>query len=92
MESSELLAVSDFHKLAVLDHYKVAPKKVEHTGRYWAFFLKQEVEKLIDDYDSGRLKVVARDFVSSINRVKDRIFEMERTQNRSGGQNGISRH
>ncbi len=90
-KNMELVAVSDFYKLAVLDLYRVIPIRAEHTGRYWAYFSKEDAQKLIDEYESGHLKVVARDFVSSISRVKDRIFELERTHHKSGDQNGITR-
>ena len=87
MEPLELEAISDFYKLVVLNHLKITPQRTEYNGRYWGFFIKVEVSKVLNDYDAGRLKVVARDFVSSINRVKDRIFELERANARSGGTN-----
>ena len=80
MRTPEFLAVSDFHKLAILDLHKIIPKRAEHNGRYWAFFAKDDAGKILEAYDAGRLKVVARDFVSAISRVKDRIFELERTR------------
>ena len=82
----ENLAVSDLHKLAVLDLHRISPIRTEHNGRFWAFFPKDKAEKLLADYDAGTLKVVARDFVASVSRVKDRIFEHERAMR---AQNGI---
>jgi hypothetical protein len=76
--------VSDIKKLAILDLHKIAPKKTEHDGRFWGFFDSQESAAILEAYDSGELRVVARDFASSIDRVKDQIFELERARQRDG--------
>ena len=80
MESTDLIKVSDMYKLAVLDCCHIALVKNEHekNQRYYGFFDKAEAAPILDDYDSGRLNVSARDFSASIQRVKDRIFETER--------------
>lgn len=80
MESAETVAVSDFYKLAVLDISGITPERTENKGRFWAFFKRDKVEKLLADYESGKLKVVARDFAASVSRTKDRIFESERIE------------
>jgi hypothetical protein len=85
MNDENLISISDFNKLAILDLHKIIPKSAEHNGRYWAYFSKDEVEKILADYDAGRLKVIARDFVSAISRTKDRIFELERARTRANG-------
>jgi hypothetical protein len=91
MKTEEEVAISDIFKLTVADHFKKTPIRTEHTGRYWAYYAKRDVDKLLEDYESGHLRVIARDFVSSLNRVKDRIFEAERARARSGGDNA-NRH
>lgn len=72
------IEVSDFNKLAVLDLNRIRPLRSNYDGRYRVYFRREDVEKIICDYENGLLTVVARDFVSSIKRVKDRIFESER--------------
>lgn len=87
MEQSELVAISDFHKLAVLDLHRIKPIRADYAGRYWAYYSRDDAGKLLDDYETGRLKVVARDFVSAINRTKDKIFELERARENNGARN-----
>ncbi len=84
MGTTELQAISDFHRLAILDLHRIIPKKIEHNGRYWAYFSEEDVGQILSDYDAGSLTVIARDFVASIGRVKDRIFESERAKNGVG--------
>lgn len=87
MSDPQYTAVSDFHKLALLDLFGIPPKATEYNGRYWAYFNKSDVDGLLADYEAGHLKVTARDYVSAISRVKDRIFELERAHTRSGFKN-----
>jgi hypothetical protein len=90
--SETLIPISDFHKLAVLDLLKVVPTKTEHTGRFWAYYPQEKVEVILTEYETGTLKVIARDFVASVQRIKDRIFEAERARARSGDHNATSHH
>ena len=88
MEPIDLLKISDMYKLAVLDCCHITLVSHEHVKdqRYYGFFHKEEAEPILDDYDSGRLNVSARDFSASIQRVKDRIFESERLKGTPRGQ------
>ena len=77
------IAVSDFARLAVLDLKAVAPIRSERVGsRYWAYFKESQARKLLESYENGTLKVIARDYDSAMKRTKDRIFESERNQNK----------
>lgn len=78
------IPVSEYHKLAVLDLFKITPARTEHNGRFWAYFDTPLATKILNDYDSGTLQVTARDYVAAVQRVKDRIFEAERARARSG--------
>ena len=75
---SEQLMVSDFYKLAILDLHHIMPTVSEYKNRYFCYFDKSKAQPIIDQYDAGSLAVNARDFVASINRSKDKIFEAER--------------
>lgn len=88
MGATELLAISDFHRLAILDLHRIIPKRIKHNGRYWAYFSEDEAGQILSEYDAGTLTVICRDFVASIERVKDRIFESERSIR---AKNGIGR-
>lgn len=72
------IAVTDIFKLAVLDLKGVPVRQIKWNGRLWAYFEKKEAEEVLANYEAGHLLVQARDFASSIQRVKDRIFEAER--------------
>lgn len=75
----ELISTSDFNELAILDCCKIPQIKSERTGRrYSGYFEKEKAEKVLQEFRDGTLKVVARDLVSSIRFVKDRIFDSER--------------
>lgn len=79
----ELEPVSDYFKLAILDLSGVVPQRAERSGgRYWAYFPKDKARKLLDEYDSGKLKVVARDLEAAVTRTKNKIFESERGESR----------
>ncbi len=80
MDTNNYISVSDLYRLSVLDLLRIIPKHIEHDGRFRGFFDPADAAEILEAYDSGRLRVVARDFASSINRVKDRIFEMERAR------------
>lgn len=81
MEPPQLIPVSDFHKLAVLDLFKIQPVRVEHDGRFWAFYSRVLAEPLLSEYESGLLQAPLRDYTASLDRVKTRIFEAERAKN-----------
>lgn len=80
MENNEV-AISDYYKLAVLDMFRVKPKRTEYNGRYWAYYNALEAAQLMHDYDAGILKVSIRDFVASVRSVKSQIFESKRGSN-----------
>jgi hypothetical protein len=90
MEEKDLTAISDVYRLAIANYYKIKPTKTEHTGRFWAYFPRKTIETILADYDAGTMTVVARDFVASIQRTKDTIFEAERARTKSGGQNATT--
>jgi hypothetical protein len=70
--------VSDMFKLALLDLYKLTPKRVEYKERYEAYFDSADVDEILLGYESGTLQVEARAFADSIDRTKDRIFAARR--------------
>lgn len=73
------MAVSDYSKLAVLDMKGIIPLRSERVdGRFWGIYATKDVEKILELYDSGKMKVSVREFVAALGRVKDRIFERER--------------
>lgn len=86
-DNKDLIPVSDFFKLAVLDLLHLTPRRTEHNGRYWAYFDRGSAQKLLDQYDSGVLRGCLRDYAASIERVKTRIFESERMA-RNGANHG----
>jgi hypothetical protein len=77
----EMIRISDFHKLAVLDTLKIRFVRAERAGRYYEVFRMEDVGNVLTDYDSGNLGLPIRDFVAALGRVKTRIFESERAEN-----------
>lgn len=91
-DNGALIPVSDFFKLAALDLLRIAPEHFEYHNRYWAYFLADQAQKVLEQYDSGALTGCLRDYAASLERVKTRIFESERMA-RNGAQYGNeSRH
>lgn len=80
----ETVGVTDYYKLAVLDLHRVPPVRSEHSGRYWAYYKKADIKNLLEDYENGRLKVIARDYVAAVQRTKSKIFESERVSKAEG--------
>ena len=82
------IPISDLFKLAVLALFGIAPQSTEHDGRrYWELFAPDDL-KVLKEYETGALTGNLRDFVSALQRVKDRMFEAERRLTR-GDQNHV---
>jgi hypothetical protein len=85
----EEICLSDFNKMALLDMHGIMETRHEYKERYYSFFSANAKGKLIknktarqllDDYESGVASpIILRDFTDSVRRVKDRIFEAERS-------------
>lgn len=79
MENVNEIAVCDFARLAVLDLAGIVANRTERIGnRFWAYFPESKAKKVMDAFENGTLKVVARDYDAALRRTKDRIFNSER--------------
>ena len=92
-DEDEEIALSDYYKMAVLNKSGIPLKRGEYReDRYYGFYepnarkedpvtgkkVGKTAIELLDDYESGRDGY--RDFVAAITRVKDKIFETERSR------------
>ena len=78
-ETMELERVSDYYKMAILDLHGISPQKIERSGsRICGLFPKDAVSRILQDYESGVLRVVARDFEAALRRTRTRIIEAKR--------------
>ena len=83
----KLKGISDYFKIAVFNYLSIPPSRITHEDRFWAFFPEQKAEVILSEYENGALKVVARDYVAAITRVKTQIFESERAKRAKDGGN-----
>jgi hypothetical protein len=79
MENKSLIPISDLYQLALLDLHKIQQIKYERDGRrYIGFYERSKASRVLSRYVSGTMKVCLRDYVASLHRIKDRIFDSER--------------
>ena len=85
MMEEKQVVLSDMYRMAILDLAGVQPTRSEFDGRLWAAYDAGQADKILKEFDSGKLKVVGRDFVSAIQRIKDRVFQQARLAKSRGG-------
>lgn len=77
-QKEEFYETSDLGVITVLNMHNFKPKEFKNKGKkkIAVYDNTQELEKLVNDYLTGKLKVVAKDFNRSIRETKYTILNV----------------